>query len=258
MPTLQRPDGTRIAWREAGDGQPVAIANIGYAHAGVLQGLIDELASDHRVVAYDPRGTGESSRHGPYEIELDAEDLIAVLEAAGVAAAVAIGNGDGADRAILAARRRPDLIATVAVTGNLALSGGEEGLASSGSVLKALVTLLENDFRTGLHAMFGPGNPELDEAAQHERVEQTVAHCAQEAAIGRIRAWIDNDPTEPARALGDRLWVLGFETNPWFTGGQRARDVLPEAHHRHVADGPMSRPDLTAEAVRALTRTAAR
>ena len=140
MPTLQRPDGTRIAWREAGSGPPVTIANIGYAHAGVLQGLIDELASDHRVLAYDPRGTGDSSRHGPYEIGLDADDLIAVLVDAGVREAVAVGNGDGADRSILAAGRR---------------------------------------------------------------------------AIGRT-------------------------------------------HHRHVADGPMSRLDLTAEAVRALTRTAAR
>ena len=258
MPRVTRPDGVEIAWREAGEGPPVAIANLGYSHPSVLRGLVDELATDHRVVVYDPRGTGESSRRGPYEMAVDAEDLIAVLDHAGVTGAVAVGNGDGADRALVAATTRPDLIEAVVVTGNLAIKGGDEGLASSASVLNALMTLLETDYRAGLHAMFGPGNPELDEAATQARVELTVAHCGQEAAVGRIRSWIAHDPIPDARELGDRLWILGFETNPWFTGGQRARDVLPRAHHRHVADGPMSRPDLTAEAVRALTRTAAR
>jgi pimeloyl-ACP methyl ester carboxylesterase len=258
MPRATRADGADIAWRDQGDGPAVAIASIGYAGPAVLQGLIDELASDHRVIAYDPRGTGDSSRRGPYEIEVDAGDLVAVLEEAGAEGAIAIGNGDGADRAITAALERPDLIGPVVVTGNLAVHGENEGLASSGEVLTALLTLLENDYRAGLHAIFAHGNPELDHLGIQERVEQTLANCDQGAAVGRIRAWIASDPTAIAQALGDRLWILGFETNRWFTGAQRARDLLPNAHHRQVADGPMSRPDLTAAAVRALTRTEAR
>lgn len=258
MPRAQRPDGVEIAWSAHGDGPPVVIANLGYSHPSVLQGLIGELSRDHRALVYHPRGTGESTHRGPYEIPVDAEDLIAVLEDAEVTGAVAVGNGDGADRVLLAARQRPDLIDAVVVTGNLAIKGGNEGLSSSGEVLKALVTLLETDYRAGLHAMFGPGNPELDEAGRQERVEMTVAHCDQDAAVSRIRSWIAHDPIPDARAVGESLWILGFETNPWFTGAERARDLLPDAHHRQVADGPMTRPDLTAEAVRALTRTEAR
>lgn len=258
MPQVTRPDGTTIAWWWHGEGAAVAIANIGYAGPAVLRGLIDDLARDHSVISYDPRGTGESSRRGPYGVDVDAEDLIAVLEDAGVSGAVVIGNGDGADRAIRAAGARPDLIGSVVVTGNLPIRGDPEGLAGSTSVLTALLTLLENDYRAGLQAIFSHGNPELDAVGRQERVEQTLANCDQDAAVNRIRSWIENDALAEARALGDRLWVLWFETNSWFTGGRRARDVLPDAQHREVADGPMSRPDLTADAVRALTRTAAR
>ena len=62
MSKLARDDGVEIAWYEAGEGPPVAIANLGYAHAAVLSDLIEDLATDHRVISYDPRGTGESSR----------------------------------------------------------------------------------------------------------------------------------------------------------------------------------------------------
>ena len=126
-------------------------------------------------------------------------------------------------------------------------------------MFRALLTLLETDFRAGLYAMVGPtGNRGLDASAQHEHVEETVANCEREAAVGRIRAWIASDPTEGARALGDRLWILTAGTNPWFTTTERSREVVPQATYREMADGPMARPDLTAEAVREVTRTAAR
>jgi hypothetical protein len=128
----------------------------------------------------------------------------------------------------------------------------------SRSVLKALVTLLENDYRSGVHAFVSSGNPDLDEAAIHERVEVIVAHGSQEAAVGRIRSWIDDDPTDAAQALGSRLVLLQHEANPWFAGTKRAEGLLPEARYQAIADGPMTRPDLTAAVVRELTRTEAR
>ena len=126
-------------------------------------------------------------------------------------------------------------------------------------MLSALLTLLETDFRAGLYAMVGPAaTRSWTRRAQHARVEETVANCEREAAVGRIRAWIASDPTEGARALGDRLWILTTETNPWFTTTERSREVVPQATYREIADGPMARPDLTAEAVREVTRSAAR
>jgi pimeloyl-ACP methyl ester carboxylesterase len=261
MPILQRPDGAEIAWHDLGEGPPVVLANIGYADPAIVAGLSEELARDHRVLTYDTRGTGGSSRGGPYEVATDAGDLLAVVEDAGAAATVAVGNGDGANRAVRAAAERPDLIETVVIPGSLTLpaaTSGAEGLSTSGSVLEGLLMLLENDYRAGVHAFVSTGNPGLGEDLIQKRVELIVAYCSQEAALDRIRSWIADDPTADAQALGDRLWLLHHEANPWFANTSGARTLLPDAHHEEVADGPMARPDLTAAVVRELTRTAAR
>ena len=163
MPTLTRPDGAEIAWRERGEGPPVVLANMGYATRRRCSPASWTISrATIACSTYDTRGTGESSRAGPYDIATDAADLLAVVEDAGAAEAVAVGNGDGANRAVRAAAERPDLIGTVVVAGNISLPAetrGSEGLVSSGSVLTALVTLLENDYRAGVHAFVSSGNP---------------------------------------------------------------------------------------------------
>ena len=75
--------------------------------AWVFEGLIALLAEDHRVVTYDPRGTGRSIAAGARTtIETDARDLAALVEAAGPPAVV-VGMGDGSNRAVHAAAARP-------------------------------------------------------------------------------------------------------------------------------------------------------
>jgi adenylate kinase family enzyme len=61
--------------------------------------------------------------------------------------------------------------------------------------------------------------------------------------------------SEQARALGDRLWILHGDTDRLFEGAMAARvaELFPKAHLEEVADGPVSRPDLTAAYVRRLT-----
>ena len=48
----------------------------------------------------------------------------------------------------------------------------------------------------------------------------------------RMRSWIGDDALEPARALGDRLWILEHGGNPWFPieVARRSRALIPEAH----------------------------
>ena len=61
----QLPDGVEIHWEERGEGPLVVIANQFFGEAWVFEGLTALLAEDHRVVTYDLRGTGRSSRQGP-------------------------------------------------------------------------------------------------------------------------------------------------------------------------------------------------
>jgi hypothetical protein len=81
----------------------------------------------------------------------------------------------------------------------------------------------------------------------------------QETAVARLRAWVDDDASEPARACGDRLWMLWSENmgGGWFPTGEEAmrlsRRLFPDAHVEQIEDGIMSRPDATAAVVRRIT-----
>ena len=228
----------------------------------VLRPLADELARDHRVITYDARGTGASSIGGPYDLATDAADLAAVIEAA-EESAVVVGLGNAADSAVLLAAERPDLVSAVVVAfGNpagLRASHDSEALSGSDSVLDALTGMLATDYRGALRSVMRTGNPQLAEDELRERVRRQEAYCPGEVAAARIEAWRHSRVFEEARSLGDRLWILQHDQNPWFPAAlvEPMRELLPDARIRLVADGHLSRPDLTADVVREITGASA-
>jgi pimeloyl-ACP methyl ester carboxylesterase len=258
MPSVQLQDGAQLHWEQRGDGPLVVIANQFFSESWVFEGLISALAEGHRVVIYDPRGTGRSSRQGPYSVEMDARDLVTLLEAVG-APAVVIGMGDGSNRAVHAAAARPDLVdAVVCAAGNpvgATAVEGTEGLAGSESVLAALLSMMETDYRGALRTMIGTANPGIDEETLRMRVNSTCDNCPQEVAAERMRSWVEDNALEPAQALGSRLWILESGGNPWFPieVARRSRALIPEAHIKEMEDGAVSRPELTVDVVRTLT-----
>jgi pimeloyl-ACP methyl ester carboxylesterase len=258
MPRLKRPDGVEIHWEERGEGPLVVLASQFFGYPGVFEGLLAELAPDHRIVTYDLRGTGQSTRQGPYDLETDARDLEALLEEIG-APAVLIGAGDGANRAVRVGARRPDLARAVITPGGAPvgreLAAGSEGLAGSTSVLEALVGMMETDYRAGLRTMITGANPQMDEQAARQRVSDVVAYCPQEAAVPRLRDWIVDEPLGDSRAMGERLWILDIGGSEWFPDDlvPKVKVLVPEAHIERLEDGAISRPDLTAAIVRAIT-----
>lgn len=124
---LVRPDDVALAWEAVGEGPGVLLANQYVGDRALYDDLIDDLARDHRVVTYDPRGTGASSREGPYDMATDDRDLEAVAEAVGVPV-VLLGVSDGANRAARLAARRPDLAPAL-----VAIAGSALGLTPAGS-----------------------------------------------------------------------------------------------------------------------------
>jgi pimeloyl-ACP methyl ester carboxylesterase len=262
MPTVKLPDGAQLHWDERGEGPLVVVANQFFSESWVFESLLQMLAEGHRVVTYDVRGTGRSSRQAPYDIATDVGDLNALLEAVGPPAVV-IGMGDGSNRAVHAAAARPDLTdAVVCAAGNpvgASAVEGTDGLAGSESVLAALMSMMETDYRGALRTMIGTANPTFDEEAVRMRVNSTCENCPQEVAVDRMRSWIADNALESARALGDRLWVLESGGNPWFPieVARRSRALIPDAHIQEVDDGPLSRPDITVDFVSALTAAGA-
>ena len=53
--------------------------SLGFAATpATYEGIVADLARDHRVVTWEPRGCGSSSEDGPFDIATDAEDLLAL------------------------------------------------------------------------------------------------------------------------------------------------------------------------------------
>jgi pimeloyl-ACP methyl ester carboxylesterase len=159
------------------------------------------------------------------------------------------------------AAERPDLISRVVVVGPAAAAvlprrelAGSGVLAASDSVAEMILQMLSTDPRAALSSVIATINPELDEEQLRERVDRVAAYQTAGGA-DRVAAWMNDDVSEQARSLGDRLWILHAGEERLYEGalGDRVRKLFPKAHLEELPHGPVSRPDLTAAWVRRLT-----
>lgn len=261
MAWLKRPDGVELYWEEDGEGPLVVLAPYWSGHPGVYGGLTSELARDHRVVVWDARGTGQSTRSGPYDTETDCGDLEAILERAG-GAAIVIATANGMNHTVHVATRRQDLVRAVVALGTAPLARahfeGSEGLIASDNVVNAFIEMLARDYRGALRTLLRATNSQMSEDELRERVAFQVSYCPQEAAASRVRAWLEDDPTEDTRQAGDRLWIFSAPdvAGPWLPSADERRRLIetlaPDAHVEETepGEGPVSHPELTADAIR--------
>jgi pimeloyl-ACP methyl ester carboxylesterase len=259
MPFVERPDGVEIHYETRGEGRLVVLAHHSlWSYPDTYAELIADLTRDHRLLLVDARGCGRSSRSGPYEPATDAADLEAVVEAEG-GNALGFAVVEGFNRAVRVATARPDLIDQLIAVGPAAAAmlprgelTGSGVMAASDSVMEMLLKLLNTEPRAALRTLIRMANPEIDEDDLRERVDRASAYVSLEAANDRTRAWLEDDVSEQARTLGDRLWILHGEREPWFEGalGERVAALFPKAHVEPFAGGPVSHPDLMAATVR--------
>jgi pimeloyl-ACP methyl ester carboxylesterase len=266
VPSVERPDGAGIHWQERGSGGPLVLVahQLLWSYAAVYESLIADLSTDHRVVSYDPRGCGASTQGGPYDAETDAGDLLAVAEAAG-GGALALAVGYGYNLAARVASSRPDAISHVLCVQPAAAAAlprnelrGSGVLAGSDSVVEMLIRMMRTDPRAALRSVLAAANPDLGERELGAQVARIWEYVTPEATIARTEAWLEDDPSEYARALSDRLWILHGQLEPIYEGAMAARveELYPEARVVELSGGPISRPDLTAEWVRRATGAA--
>jgi pimeloyl-ACP methyl ester carboxylesterase len=259
VPTIERPDDVQIHWEEQGHGPAVLIVHqLLWSYPKIYVDLIGDLARDHRVVSYDPRGCGASSWRGPYDTETDVGDLLAVAEVAG-GQAVALAVGYGYNLAVRVAARRPDLISALVTVQPAAAALlprrelRESGvIAASDSVMDMLMQMLNTEPRAALRTVLAATNPDLDEDELKQRLDRVVAYISPEAGRDRAEAWIADDPSEHAEALGARLSIIHSAAEPLFEGTLTARvaELYPEARIEQIAGGPISSPALIAERIR--------
>jgi pimeloyl-ACP methyl ester carboxylesterase/predicted glycosyltransferase len=113
--SLERGGGVSIAWQSLGDGTPPVLLlptwSIVTSRTWKLQ--VPYLARHHRVITFDGRGSGASSkpsRAEDYSDEAFVGDALAVLDAAGVESALVVGLSSGGRWGIQLAGRAPERV----------------------------------------------------------------------------------------------------------------------------------------------------
>ena len=97
-------DGTLIAFDRLGSGPPLILVVGAFNIRAATAPLADALQEAFTVLNYDRRGRGDSGDTPPYAVELEMDDLDALITEAGGAAAV-FGYSSGANLALQAAAR---------------------------------------------------------------------------------------------------------------------------------------------------------
>ncbi len=100
--TVVSADGTPLAARYSGSGPPIVLVHGAMGDLNTFAFLEAPLAEHHTVWVYSRRNRGGSGDGPRYGVEREAEDVLAVVEAAGGAAHL-FGHSSGAIYAMLAA-----------------------------------------------------------------------------------------------------------------------------------------------------------
>ncbi len=189
----------RIAWERRGVGPPLVLVHgLGYARWG-WEPVADPLAAHFEVVLLDNRGIGESEAPpGPYRVPDMAEDVVRVLDEAGIARAHLLGTSLGgmiAQEIALKAPERMEKVVLVCTT-----PGGPKAapmpdvtirLIAEAPTLDPLVAL-----RKFVENALAPGTPE-------ELIERIVAHRLRTAQP--LEAWLAQAAAGQAFDAWDRL-----------------------------------------------------
>ncbi len=118
------PDGVNIAYAVTGEGPPLVKAANWLSHlefdwrSPVWRHWLEELARYHRLIRYDPRGTGLSDwEAADVSWEARVRDLETVVEAAGVERFALFGMSGGGALAVAYAARHPERVSHLILYG---------------------------------------------------------------------------------------------------------------------------------------------
>lgn len=89
--------GVRLHWDERGTGTPIVLV-MGHRYSSAMwYPVLDALCAEHRVIWFDNRGTGLTDTSTGFSVEDMVQDVLAVMDAAGVSKAhifgVSMGGG---------------------------------------------------------------------------------------------------------------------------------------------------------------------
>jgi len=187
---------------------------------------LEHLRPEHRAIAMDLRGHGESERprDADFGVESQATDVVAVLDALGIDRAVLVGHSLGGAIALAAAARDPDRVAglvLVAAPGRVPEEAGRQ-----------IVGAMEADYAKTAAGYWD----QLTAGARPAVAEQIRADrdsLDPETGLAIIKSTFAFDPLPALQAYrGPRLAIL----TPRGTAPHDLQNLVPDLPHR-VVDG---------------------
>lgn len=117
--------GAAIHWESTGSGEPLILLHGNGEDMSVFSAQTAEFSKHFRVMTIDSRGHGSSLAGGDKLSLYDmAEDLISVMDAAGVKKANILGFSDGGNIAMIFASRHPEMVDRLILSGANSDPGG--------------------------------------------------------------------------------------------------------------------------------------
>ena len=196
-------DGTPFTYRQVGTEGGVPLVVLHHLTA-VLDdwdpAVIDGLAAERRVIAFDNRGVGGTGGTTPDSVEAMADDAVAFLEALGLGTVDLLGFSLGGMIAQAVAEQRPDLVRRLILAGT-GPAGGKGG-ANAGAVLQTAIQQASAQGKHPKHFLFFSPTP--------------TSQAAADAFLGRLdgRTLQDRDTPVSNESIGAQLtalakWELG-------------------------------------------------
>ncbi|MGW6281371.1 alpha/beta fold hydrolase [Kribbella sp. NPDC055071] len=194
-------NGVPFAYRQVGDEGGVPVVFLHHLTA-VLDdwdpAVIDGVAAERHVIAFDNRGVGRSGGATPDNVEAMAEDAVAFIEALGLRTVDLVGFSLGGMVAQVVAQKRPDLVRRLVLAGT-APAGGKGG-ANAGPLLQSAIQQASDRGKHPKHILFFSPTPTSQAAADAFLSRARRAHPGGPRYAGDER--VDRRPDHRARQVG--------------------------------------------------------
>lgn len=251
-------DGVPIAYTDRGKGEPALVfVHCWSCDRHLWDAQVSAFAGDHRVIALDLAGHGESGKgRTDWTIAAFGGDVIAVVEKLGAKRVVLVGSSMGGPVTLEAARTLGDRVAGLVPVDIL----HDVGQKASPEQIEPLIRAFQADYRREaakyLNRLFAPATP----AAVRRRVLAEAAAAPPEIAIASFRGAMEYDPVPALREIRAPIHAINSDLFPTNLDGNRkyARRfeavVMTGVGHYPMLEDPARFNRLLAEALRELCR----
>ena len=229
-------DGTRIAFQEVGDGEPLIMVHGSGLSRAIWRGFgyVKALRDEYRLILVDMRGHGLSGKphdQADYSMSMIVGDLLAVYEAAGLNAAHFFGYSFGARAGFSLAAQRPERMLSFISAGgtfrlgenavsDLFFAGYDEALGSGGMPA----------FLEGWEAQAGI---QMDPATSRAFLANDAQ--ALQAYFRQLKIERGLDEHQVASIQTPTLLLAGTQDTPRYEDSVRAAELMPHARFVELA-----------------------